>query len=306
MKKFNSKFLSFTLPILLLLLGLELYVRKSENSFKTKSDYLQNNLTSVENIVLGTSHSQNGINPIFFSSNTANISYGSQDIKTDSALLFRFAPQMPKLKTVFFEYDYHRLDINNGDDFYRIPWYYIFYGVQIKPLSYLKKISLYYSNPDFFNNIILDRLKNKPQPKINKYGFVEENYTDEYIKLNYDSLAVQNLANKNLENRHKEISEENFQRNADKIISVITFCKKNNLRLVFVATPLTHYYRKAEIPQKKKKVDSLMQHLKRIYNVQYFDFSSNPDFKITDFSNEDHLNAKGAEKYSKKLNQLVR
>src|SRR5215207_1738069 len=119
MKRFIYKSLFFLFPILAFLIGLEIYVRTDANSFKTIATYFENNKSEVEVLVLGSSHNQNGINPKYFTKKTANISYGAQDIKIDSALVFDNIKEMKNLKTIIFEMDYHRMDIENEPNFYR-------------------------------------------------------------------------------------------------------------------------------------------------------------------------------------------
>jgi hypothetical protein len=306
MKNFLKGILFFFIPIFLIFGGIEFYVRNSPNAFITKSEYLKNNLDNISTLVLGTSHSQNGINPAFFKKETANISYGSQDIATDALLLMQYAPQMKNLKTVIFEYDYHRMDIDNDESFYRLPWYFIYYGIEVKPIPANKKFSLYFSNPDFFNNIIISRLKGKPKQVINKYGFVEKNYSNDFEKYNYDEFKILKSASKRLKGRHTEFSEDIFSKNKALLIKCIEYCKSKNIRIIFVSSPLYKTYITAENPLKKKRITDLMNDLVKNYKVEYYDFSNNDNFKLKDFSNDDHLNAEGAKKYTLILNSLLK
>lgn len=306
MRKFLIKFCLFILPIIFFFGGIEWYVRNLPNAFITKSKYLKENLNSIQTLVLGTSHSQNGINPKYFSKKTANISYGSQDINTDVALLFHYAPKMPNLTTVIFEYDYHRMDIDNPPEFYRFPWYYIFYNIEVKPLSLKQKFSLYFSNPTFFNHIILDRFENKPEQKVNKYGFVEKNYTNEFLQMDYDEQKINQLAKVRLANRHKEYSNPIFQKNKKNINILVAYCKQNNIQLVFVSSPLYSSYIHEEISQKAKRNQRFIDTLKKNFHINYLDLSKSKRFTVKDFSNEDHLNAEGAKKYSKILDSLTK
>ena len=81
MKVFSLKLIIFFIPIVVLAVGLEIYFRNVENAFKIKADFQQQNIDKIETLVLGTSHSQNGINPKYFDNLTSNLSFGSQDIQ---------------------------------------------------------------------------------------------------------------------------------------------------------------------------------------------------------------------------------
>jgi hypothetical protein len=56
---------------------------------------------------------------------------------------------------------------------------------------------------------------------------------------------------------------------------------------------------------KKIRVDTFIENLILNYNFQYFNFEKSSKFNLKDFSNDDHLNAKGAEKYSKIIDSII-
>ena len=140
MKKFLQKFLMFIIPILLILIGFELYFRNSQNSFITIANYFKKNKETIEVLILGPSHNQCALNPKFFKLKTVNLSYGSQDIQLDSALFFHNVKQMKNLKKVIFELDYHSLDTQRDKDYFRYSWYSMYYDIEIYPINYSNKL----------------------------------------------------------------------------------------------------------------------------------------------------------------------
>jgi hypothetical protein len=64
-------------------------------------------------------------------------------------------------------------------------------------------------------------------------------------------------------------------------------------------------YVENEVISKKIRVDTFIQNLILNYNINYFNFEKSSKFKLKDFSNDDHLNAKGAEKYSKIIDSII-
>ncbi len=306
MKKFLQKFLIFVIPILLVLIGFELYFRNSQNSFITIANYFKKNKGTIEVLILGSSHNQCALNPKFFKMKTANLSYGSQDIQLDSALFFHNINQMKNLKKVIFELDYHSLDTQREKDYFRYSWYSIYYDIEIYPINYLNKLSIYLSNTKLFNKIILERFnKNYRPPFINKFGFEEGNFSDEFSEMNYDPNKIANSAKKRIEFRHKEISDLDFKKNSERIMSIIEYCKQKNIEIYIFSTPLYKTYIENELIIKKIKVNKFIQNLITKYNIKYLDFEKNSDFTIKDFSNDDHLNAKGAEKYSIIIDSII-
>lgn len=306
MKAFLIKSLFFLLPLMLIFAGVEWYIRNSSNSFISKANYFKNNSNSIEVLVLGTSHNQNGVNPKYFTSKTCNLAYASQNIQLDSAVFFSAVKKLKNLKKVVFEMDYHRMEIDSDDKMYRLPWYYIYYGIEVYPLKAINKYSLYASNTAFFNNVIIDDIKNSGKAKeINEFGFVEKNYSNEFEKLQYDSIKINARATQRLKNRHRELSVEAFRKNQKRIEAIIDYCKKNNIELYFFSSPLYHTYLDSKIPEKEKRFKAYIKELISKYNIHYYNFENSKKFTISDFSNEDHLNAIGAEKYSKTIDSIL-
>lgn len=306
MKKLILKSLLFLIPFLSIGLIVEFYIRNLPNAFISKANYFRGNSSNIEVLFLGSSHSQNGINPLYIDKMSANISYGSQDVQTDSTLFFNNVNKMSKLKKVFFEIDYPRLDNENEKDFYRFPWYYIYYGAEIAPIKFINKFSLYSSNPDFFNNLIVQSLsKDYKKQIINKFGFVEENYTNEFSEMSYDSVEIIKTANDRLKERHIEISDVRFKRNASKIESIIKYCNGNNIDFYIVSTPMYFTYLENKIEKKDKKVKNYIKYLKSSFNIKHINLEESSLFSLKDFSNDDHLNAAGAKKYTLLLNEAI-
>ena len=306
MNTFLKKTVYFILPIALLLLGIEFYFRTQDHPFKLKADFQTENLNEIENLFLGTSHTQNGINPEFFKRKTSNLGFASQDIQLDLALFNAFAPKMRKLKSVIIELDYHRFDEENGKDYYRLPWYYIYYGIEIHRVNFLNKLSLYSSNNQFFNGNLIASLKLGNQEKVvNKYGYVTKNYTDDFAPMKYDSIEIYKSAAIRLKNRHTNVSLSARINNKKRINEMITYCNQNNIAIYVLSLPLYKTYRDLKIVEKdlyrKKFIDSLVVHTK----VRFLDYETSAKFDLKDYSNDDHLNPKGAEKLSRMLDLII-
>jgi hypothetical protein len=306
MKVFSLKLILFILPLVVIAIGLELYFRNVENAFKLKTDFQIKNLNKIESLVLGTSHSQNGINPKYLDNLTSNLSFGSQDIQLDSALLFHYVDKMKNLKNIIIELDYHRLDIENDKNYFRLPWYYIYHQVQVYPIELINRVSLYSSNTSFFNQNLINTLKGtSKKQKINEFGFVEENYTDDFLPLKYDSTLVFKTAKERLKNRHLEHSEKARSNNKKRLDAMIDYSIKKGFAVYIVSTPLYKTYREHKSVLKdsyrKNYIDSLVTHSK----IKYLNFEDSPFFIVKDFSNDDHLNATGAKKYTLLLNEAI-
>lgn len=82
---------------------------------------------------------------------------------------------------------------------------------------------------------------------------------------------------------------------------IISFCKENNLNLVFVTTPLTDKYLENFDENIMRKFYSDINKISTENNIPYLDYSKDERF-TSDYSlfrNSDHLNKSGANKFTK-------
>ncbi|RZJ29435.1 MAG: hypothetical protein EOO48_07500 [Flavobacterium sp.] len=277
------------------------------NPFAIKAHYLERNAGEIEVLIIGSSHHQNGLNPEFFSEKTCNLAYGSQDIQLDSALVFHNIEKLTKLKKIVFELDPHRIDLRNDPGYFRYPWYHIYYGIDVVPIPWISRFSLYSSNVLFFNdNLIADVTGKSKQKGINEFGYVYKNHESSFRDIAFDSVHIKTTEKERLVNKCKPLSPESeIVANENRIRSIVDYCKAHNIELFFLTSPVYKTYRETMPSERMARFHQLVAELKKQYGIHYLDSSSDPDFKLTDFADDDHLNPDGAKKYSKKVDLFI-
>lgn len=304
MKLLLTRVLIFFSPFIIWVAMLEIFSLNCSNTFKTKADYLKGELENIEVLILGSSHNQWAINPEYIKLKTANIAFGGQDVQLDSALFFSYIEKMTRLKHVILELDYHTLEQRNDDEYFRSPWYYKYYGVELRPLHFFKKISLYYSSPGFFNSYFISTLDpSREKAVVNKYGFVMNESRGAFYDFKYDSVRILETVRERAWWDYP--SAKNYFFNKRKMNSIISYCDKNFIHSLILSTPAFKSYGSTHVAEKetrrKNYIDSLFSHS----SARYFDFESTAEFKITDFQDDDHLNSEGAKKFTLMVNNLL-
>lgn len=307
MKKFLLTFLKFIFPFLLLLVAIELYVLYYPSTFNRKANYLHANLNSIEMLVLGSSHNQNALDPEFLTLKTANLANASQDIQIDSALFFKYVPQMKALKMVILELDYFTLEEKNDKENFRLPWYKRFFGIELYPVSIYNRISIYSSSPSFFNKLLIDAVNPKKiKYNINQYGFITNDFPGVMEDKKFDSTALAQTAPERLKGKHTQVSVSNLNFNKSKLNAVIHYCLSNKIGVIVLSAPMYSTYIQHEVAEKnirkREYIDSLQQSSPAIH---YFNYESDPRFTVHDFKNDDHLNSAGAKKYTAIIDSVV-
>lgn len=292
---------------MLLLIAAELYVLYYPNTFNRKANYLDAEGAKVQTAVFGSSHNQNAINPEYLSMPAINLANAGQDLQLDSALFFHSLSKLPSLHTVILEMDYHSLEEKNDPDYFRIPWYNRFFGFELYPTSMFSKLSVYASSPAFFNQLFVDHINPKKITyKLNKYGFIVNDFPGVMEDLDYDSAALMRTAAKRLRGKHTKESLENYHFNIAKLNAIINFCKTRGIWVMLISTPMYETYIKNEVPAKKARRRAYIDSVKTTPGLSYVDFENSNRFDVHDFKNDDHLNSNGAKKFTRMIDSLLK
>jgi lysophospholipase L1-like esterase len=90
------------------------------------------------------------------------------------------------------------------------------------------------------------------------------------------------------------------------INNIIAYCKTKKIKLVFVTLPAYYtYINKLDNRQINETIKYMESIAKEYDNVYYFNFLEDESFDNSDFFDADHLNESGAEKITKKLDQII-
>lgn len=250
---------------------------------KTKRDIVLAHKDSCNIIALGSSHGAYGFNPEFIGKNCFNLCTNSQDLYTAEKVLRYMLKKLPDLKKVILFVDVFSKgwSLENTSAEHICASYQYLYGIQY-PLfndkhNYLKQCK----------KLDLKKLI----PGENKNGYLNP------PKLNFTD-SVEARVQAHLREHNRELCQYGHLKN---IVSLMEH--KDNLGGVFLVIPP---YRSDY--QKLLFDDLLSSEVKKLIDgtkAQLLDFSKDGDFSDKNFYDYDHLNPTGAEKFSKKLKELL-
>ena len=87
---------------------------------------------------------------------------------------------------------------------------------------------------------------------------------------------------------------------------LIQLCQAKNLEIVISLTPVYDSYKKQREPDALMRRDSILNELTHSYNnIKLFDMENHGEFEVNDYLNENHLNARGAEKFTRTLDTFL-
>lgn len=307
MNRFLIRLALLTMPVLVGVLCSEWFLQTRKTAFQRKADYF-NKHREIEAIILGSSHAMNGINPRFLSIKSANLAHGSQDLQLDLELLKESIANCPQLKTVVIELSYHRLLRKNPDRYWRNALYQKYYSLDgLSGTNLLSRHLLSSTNLKFFRNYIVESLKRETRDEnFNAWGFNEADFNGVFKNLQYDTVKIIASAPKRLKQTLiTESSQDIVNMNQKTLEIMLELCNKNHIRVVLVALPVYDTYQKGMrrdlMAYRTQWIESITR---SDSTVSWFNFEA-LEYPVRYFINDDHLNSRGAELFTQKLNQLM-
>lgn len=275
------------------------------NDYSYKKTYLDKHSSEIEVLVLGSSHSFFGIDPIYFKKNTFNASHISQSLDFDNAILCKYKDRLNKLETIILPISYFSLwsKLENGSESWRVKNYQIYYHLNSKSLK--SKLELFNGK----NTSSLKRVYEYYKSKTNDITVNQFGWGTTYSSVNNNDLIETGLT---ASKRHtkKEIdsgtNKKIFDSNINYISQIIDFCYKNGVNLIFITIP-THqaYFTQLDKHQLSTMINTVKSLTQKNSHINYLNWLNHPDFQDVDFYDADHLNEIGAEKLSVILSDYV-
>lgn len=303
-KRYSIRALLFFCPIVILYIGIEAATRSVPTTIKKISEYLTLNQGELKTVILGASQHQGAIYPEKLTSKAINLASGHQDLRTDYLILKKTHKRLPKLKTVIISLTYRHLETKpNSKRYWKNAGYLYYYGVNAYGRNtYFKDKLLFLSNPDFYSKQLKKYYIDKNLSDFAKSGFQKDSGKEKFDILNYDSDKI-----KNSDVAIQTLSDlESLKTNTKYLTKIVEYCEENNLQLVITHTPTYKTYKLLRNKNIVRRRDSVLEILiKKNPSIKLLDQESTNDYSITEYRNENHLNNKGAIKFTKRLDKMI-
>lgn len=304
MAKLIKKILLLSLPVLAFLVFFESFARSIPTSYSVKHKALDAVKDRVEVLVMGSSHANFGIDPKYFSRPGFNLANTSQCLAQDYQLLLKYLPECKNLKLVMVPISYFTLqtDLALSPEAWRCAYYSVYMGVNADPSA---------SGWELRNNSALALwegpigvVKNRKKAKklrINEFGYqaAEPNRLSVGEVIN-DSTGKERVA------YHDQIMNPSVvQSNLAVLGQMAELLKKKNIQMVLLVTPVYQTYARHVSPKNYETMMKGIEEVSNRYGIKSYNYFHDGRFEVSDFSDNDHLNDRGAQKLSLLLDQEV-
>lgn len=277
-----------------------------KNIYRNYEQFLQTDKSDLEIIFFGDSHPAMDINPEYID-NSFNFAVPSETYEQTFIKVKWIIENYPNIDIFVIPYDYHSFSSYRSNPYYDKKHWLNF--VSVKDLSELSnssqlEIMVYKYLPITGKGTeILSYVENKENKTELYLGWQKE--TKKFIdnenmtKSASDRVDMQLVGNPNIKDKKL----------FDSFIKINNLLEKNNKKIILIKYPLTEEYLFAV---KKKGLNKnsfyqeekyLLEKFEELYILDYQDYFSE---NKTIFSDQDHLNDKGAKIFSKKINDNLK
>lgn len=295
------------MPIVVVIIGFEIYLRQIVTTYSEKEKGILQNAKKIEVLILGNSRATLGIDPNQFEKYAYNLANVAQPLYYDKRIALKYLDQLSNLKYVFITVDCSSLNYSKMDS--RSIWSYYGNGIEYKnEMPFFPKYS--YLN-GYSTSIALKLLKNDFSGKYKVIKAIDLDNDHDLSKpitkgfFGYKGTREEGMTAAHIFNRAGKGLDEGISPEKKEILKdledFILLLKRKKITPILLTIPCHQDYVKALNKSMLQRAERDYQNLARKYQLDYWNYLNFP-MERTDFHDCDHLNLKGAEKFSKVLN----
>ncbi len=278
---------------------MEILLRNIPNRFQLQNDYIIESGSEIETLILGSSHTEFGINPEFLSSHAFNLSNVSQTIDIDLQLLKNYQQFLPKLKTVIIRLSYTTLfeRLSDSKESWRLKDYTIYQNLDTDGIAHNSEI-LSVSLSQNINRIYEHYFLKSDAVQSSRLGWGTEAVSSKFKNIERTGEIVAK--------KHTIKDESYFEANQHSFEEIAAWAKENSIEVIIVTLPgYESYFKNLEKIQIDRTIQVGNNLEKSFPNVRYINFLKDKRFNKNDFYDADHLNEIGAKKFSQIINDSL-
>ena len=316
MFNFLKKNLLFLLFPLLIILFSDFTLRTQNSLYKEKYKGAKDAVDSIEILILGNSRANYGVDPEAFDLYAYNLANLAQSIYFDKRIALSLLPDLPNLKYVFISIDYHSLAFSS--QFNRDYWSYYGNGIKYKETNYVfanLSPTLFGYTPKVAYAMMKKRILNYLKHGEEALDFEVQEGVDIYKPVVKGFIAFEGRdtthfteeAFDSLTDSYAEIIERSDEK--EEIVAdledFVQILQANKVVPILLTAPTYSGYNEH---LNKSYIQSNLEaskHIAERYDIEYWDFQNSDLFNLDDFYDMEHLNRKGALKFSTMLNDSI-
>ena len=302
MKALVIKLLLLGLPFAAIFFYCEHSLSKVPNSHTKKLAYLNRHDGEIELVVMGSSQLYDGIDPTCFTLKAFNLANVSQTIYYDTQLLNKFLPQMKSLKVAILGLSYFSFetDLLDSPEEFRCFFYRRFYGIPFPEPNHKPTL-----DPRNFSLVALYRSLHLTY-KQSSSDLAPFQTPLGWNRLPGSSAVIDDTTGRETVVRHhKAMRNRHVASNLAYLEGTLNELKARQI-LTVIVTPPVHFTYSDHIDRLRYQFFlNIVKDICVRNGIVHLDYFFDERFTRDDFYDNDHLNMKGARKFSALLNDDI-
>jgi hypothetical protein len=303
----------FCLPLAAAVAFVELCLAHVPNGYSVKRQRLAALSSEVDTLILGSSSAYYGISPSGLSGSAFNLAYVAQTLYNDDRLLSQVIPKLPMLKRVILTAGYFSLFVQfsrGGLEGWREYYYKQEWGIAPRflqdRLDFRMWSRLALSMPPFPQESIRMGLqamsvgtKLEIVPDMDERGWWNPKPRDTTADLSPAAAAIP------LGRHHSEMRESDVGDNISYLEHSLVALRARNIEVFLVTLPVWHTYSDGMRADTWERASQTYDRIAREHGARYLSYLNMPQLMSEDFLDTDHLNSRGAARFTAILNAAM-
>lgn len=306
-KTFFKGALVFFIPVVIFYVTLEVLALQIPFNYTYLSDYLNSEGKNIQVLTTGSSQMKCAVNPEYLDVRAINFGSTSQHHNTDYNIITQTKDRLEKLETVVLELSYSHLELpHNSRYFWKNNVYLKYYKVNnFGRRTYFKDKLIVLSRPDIYSKSIIKYYTNPTaMPHFNRFGFETNQFAGSFERFNYENDKIPKESNELNTTENLDL----FKKNTVFLYKMLDYFATKKLNVVLTSLPMHFYYLQDRNPNILRRRDSVLKLILIKYpNVRAFKKEDDSvHFRTRDYINHNHLNPRGAKKFTSQLNVFIK
>jgi hypothetical protein len=308
------RLLMFTLPLLVGWAVLELWMQRVPSSHSIKRDNLESLAPQIDTLILGSSSAYWDIAPQYLHGTVYNLANVAQTLYYDDQLATQVLPRLPKLRRVIIAVPYVSMffQLQGTDEEERQYYYYQEWHIPPPRLRERLDLRMWSAvalrTPSFAVSSLKSALVQLARgggltpppvdPPIDVHGWCPRTPGDPA------DLGAGVIRTK-LDYHHSIMHLSDEAANLAYLEHLLTELSARRIEVIFVTPPVWPVYASGMRADYWDRARTDLQRLSRTYGARYLSFLTLPELTAQDFLDADHLNERGAVRFTRVLNTAI-
>ncbi len=291
-------------PFILFLLFFELrFAHLEPSDIQAKNHLLARVAGRVQVLVLGSSHEFAGILPKELGLPAFNLAGQSQSLYYDAALIYKYLPKLKSLKLVILPISYFSLEyeLDEGPEPWRAYEYDYFYSIPHrnwhKTVS-ARNLSAYFLCSESFRARVTFGIATNATVHFDEWGGLTNRPDGNLLPAKADTNFLYTAAVATVQRHEAMMKPENMKPILARLDRLIQDLRRRHIHVLLITSPVTRFYDALIQPATYRQMQKAVHRLSQKYDVPYRNYMFDPRFTDSDFADADHLNFRGAHKFS--------